>query len=60
MIRASSSRGFQTYRCARGCADSYEFTYESYPLQEVKHEVNRTKDLSVLQLSLIERNPALG
>ena len=49
MVLASFSRGFQTYRCARGCADSYHFTYEDKP--EGKHA--KSKPMPDMQMSIV-------
>ena len=51
MVLASFSRGFQTYRCARGCADSYQYTYNEKP-EEVDAKPRRT-DVPDLQMSLV-------
>lgn len=47
MLLASSSRGFQTYRCARGCADSYQFTYNDESPKENKNVRTNVPDLQI-------------
>ena len=52
MKLASSSRGFQTYCCVRGCSDSYQFTYDDKPQSQ---EVSNAKTQGAAHLLAVQQ-----